>query len=106
MVTTETPGHGGKWLWLRTGERLDICDCRRFLRAARMLRGSLLDQVVIDLGATRRVLDSGLGLLLMLHGHAGDKADRIKIVNCGPEVLARLRASGIQPLFDIAASVP
>jgi anti-anti-sigma regulatory factor len=88
-----------KSLRLRACERLDLSDCRRFLRAARLLRGSQLDHVVIDLMATRQVPNSGLTLLLLLLGHAGDRVDRVTLVNCAPAVYRRLRQARIPISF-------
>lgn len=56
---------------------------------------------VIDMRETERVHDSGLGLLLMLHKRAGDKAD-IQIVNCPPEIRNVLAERELAGRFSIA----
>jgi anti-anti-sigma regulatory factor len=84
-----------KDLRLHAGDRLDLTNCQHFLRAAYLLRNSMLDHVIIDLRATRQVLDSGLSLLLLLRRYAGERVDRISMVNCSPTVYRRLRQARI-----------
>ncbi len=82
-------------LRLELGVQLDISSSRSFVHAAQMLRRMDVEQVVVDLARTRRVMDSGLGLLLMLKTHAGDRADRVLVVNCPPALVDRLKQAGL-----------
>jgi len=86
---------------LRIGERLDLTATRRFLRAADLIRSRAVDQVVIDLGKTRQVFDSGLAVLLMLCQQAGEGVQGIVLVNCRPALLQRLEQAGIRSRLHI-----
>lgn len=82
-------------LVIRTGDPFDMVACRQFVRAARRLQDQDLDQVVVDLGATRQVLDSGIALLRMLRDQAGGDGQRVRLVNCSGPVRQRLEQAGI-----------
>lgn len=80
----------GDRLILRAARCLDLSACPWFHRTVDMIGGHGIRQVVVDLGATREVRDSGLALLLMLRRHLGDGGDDLTLINCRPEILGRL----------------
>jgi anti-anti-sigma regulatory factor len=89
-----------KDLLVRPGKRLDISACKRFIDGARLLRSGAVDRVVIDLGMTRQLRDSGLALLLMLDDQVGPQPGRIVLVNCAPAMLRRMEETGIGARFQ------
>jgi len=92
---------GGRVLVLSIGERLDFSVAELVQRAIRFIANATAERIVVDLGATRRVFDSGLGLLLLLSERAGRLDDRIYLANCAPEVQGRLSAEGIAYRFRL-----
>lgn|GEM_PF-3977582 len=95
-----TSRSGNRTLVLRLGQRLDISALGLMNRILRSPHSTSIGQVVLDLGATTQLFDSGLALLLMLHARAGPLRERIHIVNCRPAVQHRLDESGVGALFD------
>jgi len=94
-------GGGGGVLVLRIGERLDLSATELVQRAIRFIASATAPRIGVDLGATRRVFDSGLGLLLLLSERAGRLGDRICLASCAPEVRGRLSSEGIASRFRL-----
>jgi anti-anti-sigma regulatory factor len=88
-------------LRLQVGEQLDVSACPQIYEARRILSSAVLDRIVVDLAATRRVLDSGLALLLVLRERAGRLRDHIYLANCRPEVRSRLTGAGLESQFCV-----
>jgi len=57
--------------------------------------------IMVNLGRTRDILDSGLAMLLMLRDRAGHISKRIKLFNCAPEIRNRLLESPVMTGFQI-----
>ena len=68
------------------GEQLDVSVFPWIDEAHRLVTRESVHQVVVDLAATRHVLDSGLALLVDLRARAGDLQDHIYLVNCSLKV--------------------
>lgn len=57
---------------------------------------------VIDLARTDYMDSSALGMLLLLREHVQGDRDRVRIVNCNPEIRKILEIANFDKLFEIA----
>jgi anti-anti-sigma regulatory factor len=87
---------------IRTGESLDLSACDVVTRVCNLARYPQIHFVVIDLGNTKHIRDSGLAMLLLLGQRARKLVRRITIVNCRPEVKNRLLVSSLTKAFKFA----
>jgi len=87
-------------LLLQIGMHFDLRVIQQVLRAAQLLRDGFIDWVLIDFCMTRRVFDSGLGMLLMLNREAGECARNVVLLNCSPAITQRLEETGLQRQFS------
>lgn len=88
-------------LRLQMGEQLDGSAFVQICEARQLLSEETVDQVLVDLAATRYVLDSGLAMLLALRAQAGDVQDHIYLLNCSPKVRSRLAAVRLELQFFV-----
>ena len=88
--------HTGEMV-IQAAERFDLVACRQFVRAARLVENDEVERVVVDLTATREVLDSGLALLRMLYERTDGDPQRVVLANCHPSIARRLREAGMEP---------
>jgi len=56
---------------------------------------------VVDLEKLKALDSSGLGMLLLLHSHAGGQQDRVRLVNASPTILKLLHIAKYEDLFEI-----
>jgi anti-anti-sigma regulatory factor len=87
---------------IRTGESLDLSACNVITHVCNLARYRRIRFVVIDLGNTRNIRDSGLAMLILLRQRVGKMVRQITIVNCRPELKSRLSASALTTTFRIA----
>jgi anti-anti-sigma regulatory factor len=90
-----------RMLMLHLGESLDITATHSLLDAAHRLHDQLVDWVVIDMRRTRRIFDSGLGLLLMILQSVGSLSRQIVLVHCSPSLWERLEGAGLSARLTI-----
>lgn len=57
---------------------------------------------VIDLSRTQYMDSSALGMLLLLREHVEGDRNRVRIVNCNPEIRKILEIANFDKLFDIS----
>jgi anti-anti-sigma regulatory factor len=95
-------GKDSKALVLRVGERLDLSLSELVQQAIQSIATTVPERVVVDLGATRRVFDSGVALLLLLRNRAGHLKGRMYLANCAPKIFSRLARAGIASQFRMA----
>ena len=92
----------GSVVTIRVGRDLDLRLCNVFLKAAAQAQTLAASRIVVDLHQTRRLYDSGLAMLMVLHDRAWYLTENIRIINCRPEIRGRL-ADGLFPkLFNLA----
>lgn len=78
---------------IQVGEHMDCRVHSVFCQASELARYPQTENIEIDLGKTRHIRDSGLGMLLMLYRLSARLKDRIEVVNCQPEIRTRLSDS-------------
>lgn len=61
-----------------------------------------ISKFVIDLSRTNYMDSSALGMLLLLLEHVGGDRQRVRIVNCNPEIRRILEIANFDKLFDIS----
>lgn len=85
----------GRTIAIRADERLDWRVHNIFSQAVTLAcsASQSLSDIVIDLRKTRLIRDSGLSMLSMLCKKTGLPREQIRLVNCSPEIRARLNAS-------------
>jgi len=59
-------------------------------------------QFIVDMNRTTYIDSSALGMMLLLREHSGEKAEKISIVGCNPEVKQILVMSNFEHLFNIS----
>lgn len=90
------------------GETVTICITERFdftlhqeFRQAFREQGDEKKSYVIDLGQTKYIDSSALGMLLMLREHSGGDGADISIINCSPEIRRIFAISNFERIFKI-----
>ena len=91
----------GKVIIIETDERLDLCAHGVFVQACKLAECPNMQAILVNLGKTRQILDSGLAMLLMLRDHVGHLGQYIKLFNCSPEIRNRLLESPVMTEFHI-----
>lgn len=61
-------------------------------------------ELVIDLGATREVDSSGLGVLVMIQRHAAERRQQVVLRGVGPELEYLLVLTKLDDLFQFEAA--
>lgn len=61
-----------------------------------------ISNFVINLSSTRYMDSSALGMLLLLREHVGNDSQRVRIVNCNPEIRKIFEIANFDKLFDIS----
>ena len=84
---------------IRTGESLDLSACNVITRVCNLASYRQVRFVVIDLGNTSNIRDSGLAMLILLRQRIGKMVRQITIINCRPEVKSRLLVSSLTTDF-------
>jgi len=92
----------GTVVTIRVGKDLDLRDCNPFLEAVSRAQRLAASRIVVDLCQTRRLFDSGLAMLMMLHDRAWYLTEKICITNCRPEIRDRLSGDVFPELFNLA----
>jgi len=92
----------GSVVIIRVGRNLDLRLCDIFLKAAAQAQRLAASRIVVDLRQTRRLYDSGLAMLMLLHDRAWYLTEKIRITNCRPEIRDRLTDDLFPRLFNLA----
>lgn len=83
-------------------ERLDLSAYGTFSEAATIATNNpLATAIVVDLGRTKQLFDSGKAMLLTLHQMAGRLKNRIYLTNVGPGIKHQLSQGAIPSKFYI-----
>jgi anti-anti-sigma regulatory factor len=89
-------------VFIRIGRHFDFRLRNQFQRACRRAQLAQARKIVVDFAHTRRLHDSGLALLMMLHDRTWWLRDGIELVNCSAVVRARFKRD-VQPgTFSLA----
>ena len=91
----------GRVITIETDEELDLKSHGVFVDACRL--AGYPDQTYIDvnLRKTRHIRASGMAMLLMLRELTGWERDRIRLVNCSPEIRGQLSTSKVENQFQL-----
>ena len=92
----------GSVVIIHVGRNLDLRLCDIFLKAAAQAQRLAASRMVVDLRQTRRLYDSGLAMLMLLHDRAWYLTEKIRITNCRPEIRDRLTDDLFPRLFNLA----
>jgi anti-anti-sigma regulatory factor len=87
---------------IRTGESLDFSTCGMVTHVCNLAKHPQIRYVVIDLGNTKHIRDSGLAMLILLRQRIRKLVWQITIVNCKPELKNRLSVSSLTTAFQFA----
>ncbi len=98
-VTSNVASDSGS-LVIRVVGRFDFSEHDAF-RQAYELVSERPDRYVIDLGETRYLDSSALGMLLVLRDYAGGDEASVEIVNCNQDVKKIFSISNFDQLFTI-----
>ena len=101
MKLADVKTSDGRVILIEADERLDLSAHSMFVQACKLAEHPNLLVIMVNLGRTRDILDSGLVMLLMLRDRAGHISKRIKLFNCAPEIRNRLLESPVMTGFQI-----
>jgi len=102
MQNNTKPGVEADIVFIRIGRHLDFRLHEQFLRACRRAQLTRTRKIVIDLARTRRLHESGLALLMMLHDRAWCLRDGIELINCSAALRARVNRDLYPGIFHLA----
>jgi anti-anti-sigma regulatory factor len=91
----------GRVIAIETDEDLDLRSHGVFVDACKLADDPHLKAIEVNLGRTRNIRDSGLAMLMMLRESTSRVSNRIRLVNCSPEIRSRLAASSIATQFQL-----
>jgi anti-anti-sigma regulatory factor len=92
----------GSVITIETDEELDLRSHGVFVHACKLAEHPDAKLIEVNLGKTRSIRDSGLAMLLMLCEQTGWESDRVRVINCSPEIRRRLVANSTVTRFSIA----
>ena len=101
MKLADVKTSDGRVILIEADERLDLSAHSVFVQACKLAEHPNLLAIIVNLGKTRDILDSGLAMLLMLRDRADHISKRIKLFNCTPEIRNRLLESRVMTEFQI-----
>lgn len=91
----------GSAITINVGEDLDLRLRDTFLQAVAWAQRSVARRIIVDLGKTRRIFDSGLAMLMLLNDRSWRLSSRVRIINCRPELKHRLVHGLIPARFNL-----
>lgn len=92
----------GKVIYICADERLDLTAYGIFDEAAALaVSNPSSSAIVVDLGKTQQLFDSGRAMLLTLRERAGHLKNKIYLANVGPEIKYKLMQGAFQKSFHI-----
>jgi len=95
----------GDVILISADERLDLFAYGAFGEAANLaMNNPRSSAIVVDLGKTQQLFDSGKAMLLTLHRRAGRLKNRIYLTNVGSEIKHKLTQGRFSKLFHIGPS--
>ena len=92
----------GRTLLIRADKTLDCKTHSVFSDAAMVASSPWINDIEIDLSKTTLIRDSGLSMLSMLRNKSGLKKRQIRLINCRPEIRARLITSPLATFLHVA----
>ena len=98
MKLADVKTSDGRVILIEADERLDLSAHSVFVQACKLAEHPNLLAIIVNLGKTRDILDSGL---LMLRDRADHISKSIKLFNCTPEIRNRLLESRVMTEFQI-----
>ncbi len=101
MQTAHLSSPDGRVITIEIDERLDLSVHSMFVQACELAARPGPRAIEVNVGKTRYIQDSGLAMLLMLRGCAGRLKNRIRLVNCSPEMKTRLTAHRMHTQFRL-----
>jgi anti-anti-sigma regulatory factor len=95
----------GEVILIRADERLDLLAYNGFDEAAALAKNNPASEaIVVDLGGTQELFDSGRAMLLTLRERAGRLKSKIYLTNAIPEIKRKLNQGKFPILFNIGRS--
>lgn len=88
MQMSDTADLQADVVFIRVGTHFDARLHDMFMRACYWVQGKRSKKIVVDFAQTRRLHESGLALLMMLHDRAWCLREGIELVNCSPALRA------------------
>jgi anti-anti-sigma regulatory factor len=87
---------------INVGEDLDDGANNLFTKAIIEAQHDVGTLIVVNMANTRRIFDSGLALLKLLNERSWRRTNKIRIINCRPDLECRF-AHGLNPgIFDLS----
>lgn len=92
----------GNVVFIRVDECLDMTAYTLFGEAAALaVSNPMFSAIVVDLGKTQQLFDSGRAMLLTLRERAGRLKNRIYLANARPEIKLKLTQGTFPTMFHI-----
>jgi len=85
----------GRVITIETDEELDLKSHSVFVDACRLAEYPDQTHIDVNLRNTRHIRGSGIAMLLMLRELTGWERNRIRLVNCSPEIRGQLSTSKV-----------
>ena len=92
----------GMVISIETDKNLDLTSNGVFVHASRLAKHGNVKSIEVNLGKTRPIRDSGLAMLLMLRELTEAQRNRIRLVNCSPDIRDVLTASRVGVQFQVS----
>jgi anti-anti-sigma regulatory factor len=99
---SDTNNRNADVLTIWVGTHFDARLSGVFTRACRRVQTARARKIVIDFSQTRRLHESGLALLMMLHDRAWCLPEGIELVNCSPAMRGWLSSELYPGTFKVA----
>ena len=91
----------GRVITIETDEELDLKSHGIFVDACKLAKQLDQSHIDINLGRTRNIRGSGIAMLLMLRDLTGWGSNRIRLLNCSPEIRGQLMTSEVGSQFQL-----
>ena len=89
---------------IKVGDDLDLRLHDLFLEALEQAQHDAGSRIVVDLSNTRRIVDSGLALLMLLDERSWRLACKVRVENCRPELQHRLGHGLPHGMFNLSSN--
>jgi hypothetical protein len=91
----------GRVISIETDEELDLKSHGVFVDACRLAGHPEQSTIDVNLMKTRKIRGSGVDMLLMLRELTGFESNRIRLINCNPEIRNQLITSKVGQHFQV-----
>jgi hypothetical protein len=91
----------GRVISIETDEELDLKSHGVFVDACRLAGHYEQSTIDVNLMKTRKIRGSGVDMLLMLRELTGCESNRIRLINCNPDIRNQLMTSKVGQHFQV-----